>query len=399
MKAAADSLEKVNANITMPALDIYWSTKNVGAAGDKKLGQIGTSHYSGSGLMAGLYILGKADSDTDEFDQGVIGHELGHYLQDKLSFSDSPGGNHSNGQFKDASLAYGEGYGTAIGALLSGSQYYCDVAGSKQTAGFCWDLKNKNLAGNVKGFYSEASIMSLMYGIGTLPGKGLPEFFAAVTKMKTEMHSATIFPFLNHYITANPDVASQVATLMSENNIKSSEPFGKLPAGTAADPAIAAAANKGKSTSGATNLEILYLDLPLITANKPSQAEPPVILTPNAPTFCINRNLSGANSHNGLGMRQRFTFTSNFDGYVLLRAENHLGKTLNPQSSYFDMREEGGIPSIKYNYNGVNAADYNGLVQVKAGKKYSLMHKMYKPEAILNGNECGYKVTLAASFY
>jgi hypothetical protein len=43
-------------------------------------GHIGTSHWNGSAL----YILGKADVDTDEFDDHVIVHEWGHYFESTL---------------------------------------------------------------------------------------------------------------------------------------------------------------------------------------------------------------------------------------------------------------------------------------------------------------------------
>ncbi|MCI2285781.1 hypothetical protein L3081_23375 [Colwellia sp. MSW7] len=396
MKSAADALEKINANISMPVLNVYWSGKNIGASGDKAIGQIGTSHYSASGLMPGLYILGKADSDTDEFDQGVIGHELGHYLQDKLSYSDSPGGDHGDNAFKDASLAYGEGYGTAIGGLLSGSQYYCDVSGSQQTDGFwLWDLKNKNLDSTVIGFYSESSIVTLMYGIGTLPGKGISEFFDAVTKIKTGMHSATIYPFLNYYLEANPDVSNDVTELMAEHNIKTSNPFGIMPAGTAADPAISAEANKGKADVGADDLEKLYINLTLAEVSEPASGESAAILTPNSPTFCINRNLPGANAQNGLGMERRFTFTSNYTGRMLVGAENKLGHPMSEQTTYFSLRDEDGENAIFWNYNGPDTDKYYAAADVVGGKKYSLKLQSSNPETILNGSQCGFKVELA----
>lgn len=395
MKSAANALEKIDANISMPSLNVYWSGKNIGSDGNKELGQIGTSHYSGSGLMPGLYILGKADSDTDEFDQGVIGHELGHYLQDKLSYSDSPGGDHGDNAFKDASLAYGEGYGTAIGGLLSGSQYYCDVNGFQQTGGFCWDLKNNNLDSEVVGFYSEASIVTLMYGIGTLPGKGISEFFDAVKKIKTGMHSATIYPFLDYYLKANPDVSSEVNTLMAAHNIKTSDPFGVMPAGTAADPAISAEANKGNADVGADDLEKLYINLTLAAVNAPASGEDAAILTPDSPSFCVNSNLPGADNQNGLGMKRRFTFTANYTGRMLVGSENKLGHRINGQSAYFSLRDEDGVNSSFWNYNGPDTDKYYAAADIVEGKKYSLKFKLFNPEAILNGSQCGFKVELA----
>lgn len=395
MKAGADALSSINPNVSLPPLNIYWSTKNIGTSGDKNLGQIDTSHYAGQGLQPGLYILGKADSDTDEFDQGVIGHEFGHYLQDKLSYSDSPGGSHSDFEHKDASLAYGEGYGTAIGGLLSGSKYYCDVADDAQTGGWCMDLTDISAAGSVNGFYSESTIITLLYGIGTLPGKGLNEFFKAVTTLKTKMHSATIFAFLYHYLEANPDVRSDVESLMTVHNIKSSEPFGVLPPGTAADPAISAENNKGDAETGADDLEKLYIALNLDAVAAPTGDEAPALLTPSSTPFCVNRNLPGANSDNGLGMRRRFHFTANFTGNLLMRLKNKYDDMVGEQNTLFNMRDEDGNKVTVYNYSGVDAENYYGRVAVESGKQYSLKLSMFEPQEILNGSQCGFKVELA----
>ena len=395
MKAGADALSNINPNVSLPTLNIYWSSKNIGSDGNKNVGQIGTSHYAGKGLQPGLYILGKADSDTDEFDQGVIGHEFGHYLQDKLSYSDSPGGSHSDDEHKDASLAYGEGYGTAIGGLLSGSQYYCDVSGDNQLGGWCMNLTDRSVAGEVAGFYSENSIITLLYAIGTLPGKGLNEFFGAVTTLKEHMHSATIFSFLHHYLEANPDVSNEVASLMAAHNIKSSEPFGVLPAGAVADPKISAANNRGDAQSGADDLEKLYIELTLDNVASPFDDESPALLTSSSTPFCLNRNLQGANSHNGLGMRKRFTFTSNFTGKMLVRKKNKLDHIVSDQNTLFSMRDEDGQEVIFFDYNGVDSADYYARANVVEGKKYSLKMSMFEPQEILNGSQCGYKVELA----
>ena len=88
-------IEATDPNVVFPDVNFYWSPKNVGTDGNKEQGQIGTSHYADSGTLPGVFILGKADVDTDEFDQGVIGHEFGHWLQSVLSSSDNPGGSHA----------------------------------------------------------------------------------------------------------------------------------------------------------------------------------------------------------------------------------------------------------------------------------------------------------------
>src|SRR5262249_10516170 len=63
---AAQSFLAVRPRANFPALVVNWSKDNRPESGDQALGQIGTSHYD-SGLNA-LFILGKENVDTDEYD-------------------------------------------------------------------------------------------------------------------------------------------------------------------------------------------------------------------------------------------------------------------------------------------------------------------------------------------
>lgn len=391
VKSAADKLTSLNPNIEMPALNLYWSPKNIAVWGNKAIGEIGTSHYSGSGLSPGVYVLGKADSDTDEFDKGVIGHEFGHYLQAQLSYSDSPGDSHSYNEYKDASLAYGEGYGTAVGGLLSGSHYYCDTAGEQQLDGDCEDLNAPIGADRANGFYSEETVIKLMYAMGNINGKGFNEFFDAVTKMKTGIHSATIFTFLDYYLKANPDVETEVKALMAIANVKTSDPFGVYPANTPADPKINAAANKGSASAGATDLEKLYITIPLDTSEAPTGENNPVVVSSNSPGFCLNNNLPGANLGNGLGMRRRVLFEANFTGNLVISAFNKLDHVVSDQSAYVEVRDDTGSAVRVSGFQD----GYFGKIKVVSGRKYSVVLSVTNPEIILKGSQCGYYFELA----
>jgi hypothetical protein len=80
----------------------------------------------------GLYILGgkNGDSDcfdTDHFDNSVILHEYGHFLESAYSKSDSPGGSHNGNAVIDPRLAWSEGWANFFQAAVSGSPYYQDT--------------------------------------------------------------------------------------------------------------------------------------------------------------------------------------------------------------------------------------------------------------------------------
>ena len=377
--SAVDKLRVVDPNVTMPDLNIYWSADNVDAPGDKNKGQIETSHYASGGSLPGVFILGKANVDTDEFDQGVIGHEFGHYLQSALSYSDSPGGSHSSNEYKDASLAYGEGYGTAVGGLLAGSPYYTDSKGDKQANGSVTDMSKPSSSTEARGFYAENSIAYVMYSLGT--SYGFNNFWRAVISLKSGHASATIFSFLNQYlaITTDPSARTRVAELMAQENIRNTNLLGALN-GTA-DPAVDSAASKG-----ATDLETLYT---LLSLGADTVGDKPIDLTPNSTPFCINANLKGANKGNGLGMSRRFTFTASFSGPIGLRATDDKGAFFAEQSTGMTGRDSTGSKVQMYGWS-----DGYAQITVVQGRTYTVKVNVTDPQTILGGNRCNNRLSL-----
>jgi hypothetical protein len=75
-----------------------------------------------------IYINGSIE-DTDEFDDPVLMHEYGHFLESAFSKASNPGGGH-DGSPADPRLAWGEGYGTYVGATIAGSSLYIDTFAS-----------------------------------------------------------------------------------------------------------------------------------------------------------------------------------------------------------------------------------------------------------------------------
>jgi hypothetical protein len=113
---------KANMGAYPPVVTVHWQS-GFGTAG-------GTSYFSGQD--AKIHILGGAE-DTDEYDDPVLLHEYGHYLEFHLSRSDSPGGDH-DGSKTDPRLAWGEGYGTYIGCAIADTPLYIDTTAAGTTA-------------------------------------------------------------------------------------------------------------------------------------------------------------------------------------------------------------------------------------------------------------------------
>ncbi len=84
-----------------------------------------------------LYILGGINgdvdnSDTDHFDNSIILHEYGHFLEDVYSKTDSPGGQHTGNTLLDPRLAWGEAWANYFQASVTNIWVYRDTFGTPE---------------------------------------------------------------------------------------------------------------------------------------------------------------------------------------------------------------------------------------------------------------------------
>jgi hypothetical protein len=125
------------------------------------LGEIKTSHYSDNQL----YILGKENVDTDEYDDHVVAHEWGHYFESRFSRSDSLGDDHSIGDKLDPRVAFGEGLGNAISGMVTDDIHYVDTNGNLQgVVGVYMDLSSSSGDTVSVGWFSEDSVQYILTG-------------------------------------------------------------------------------------------------------------------------------------------------------------------------------------------------------------------------------------------
>lgn len=156
---AFNKVLKADASSRFPPLTLNWSARNRPAFGNRSLGNIGTSFYANGEL----YVLGAANSDTDEYDDHVLIHEWGHYFEDKFSRADNIGGPHGLGESLDIRVAFGEGWGNAWSGIATDDPIYSDTIGPRQSRGFTIDLENNSDAN--PGSFSEASVQSILFDI------------------------------------------------------------------------------------------------------------------------------------------------------------------------------------------------------------------------------------------
>ena len=163
--AARFVIEQGDTGLQLPALNAYWSVRNVPVAGDVTQGEIVTTGYvSGdAGVPSGIYVLGAEDNDTDEFDEHVIAHEFQHYLEDAVSRTDTVGGPHSLSERLDMRVAFSEGYANAFSAMVLADPLYRDSYGPSQSRDFSFDVEST--ASEVPGWYNEASVQRIAWDL------------------------------------------------------------------------------------------------------------------------------------------------------------------------------------------------------------------------------------------
>lgn len=103
-----------------------------------------------------LYILGGSDNernltnvntaDTDHFDDSVIAHEYGHFIEDQYAQTDSPGGSHDANSIIDPRLAWGEGWADFFALIVTSNASYRDTYGNN--LGMTGNFFNHNLDTN-----------------------------------------------------------------------------------------------------------------------------------------------------------------------------------------------------------------------------------------------------------
>jgi hypothetical protein len=220
---AMDKVRQADKNAKFPQLTVNWSVNNIAAAGDADSGQIITSNYDGE---RGLWILGDANSDTDEYDDHIIIHEWGHYFENKFSRADSIGGSHGDGNRLDIRVAFGEGWGNAFSAIATDNPIYFDTQGIRQSSGFSMNIESDTSGSH--GWFSEDSIQRILYdlydshndGADTLSLGFKPIYNVLVGFQKNTPAFTSIFTFITGLQEENKAVSDKIDDILRAENIQ-----------------------------------------------------------------------------------------------------------------------------------------------------------------------------------
>jgi hypothetical protein len=226
-----DGVQKIlsaSPNANFPTLQLMWSVNNRPVGGNEALGEIGTSFFRFAGGQRRIYILGAANTDTDEYDRPVVAHEFGHYLQSAFSRDDSIGGPHSGNDRLDMRVAFSEGWGNAWSGMALASQYYMDSAGAQQALGFRIDLAAAPAAN--RGWFSEATVQYLMYTWHANAQIGFTPIFNVLANLPTTLPAegtlSSIHHFTHYLKQAVAGQASAIDALLQNQLIVVTNPLG-----------------------------------------------------------------------------------------------------------------------------------------------------------------------------
>lgn len=104
-------------------------------------------------------------TDTDEHDEGIILHELGHFVFDRLSSNSSTGGSHPAGFLIDPGLAWEEGRATWFSSAVRHDPHYRDTIGLEPGGSLRVDHDLEHSAPGARGIGNEMSVSDVLWDL------------------------------------------------------------------------------------------------------------------------------------------------------------------------------------------------------------------------------------------
>jgi hypothetical protein len=210
---------------SFPALIVDWGSQTDG------------TFFSGGGSQH-IALLADLTEDTDEFDQHVIAHEFGHYIEFNFSRADNIGGPHGLGDKLDPRVAFGEGFGYAFAAIVLNDPVARDsyFDGTSQRSGSFNVEQNPPTSpvgasnNNYGCWCSESSVWSILWDVydnvadanDTVALGFTPIWNVLTSSQRSTPAFTTIFSFITALKAQNSTSATAINTLVAAQNINAS---------------------------------------------------------------------------------------------------------------------------------------------------------------------------------
>ena len=164
---ALEKLGGVDADINIPALTYYWSVNNRSSDAPTNLaaGIFGNPFYSTEDRA--IYLFGRENARTNEYDPHTVLHEFAHHLQAYLFRDDTLGGVWTRDSRLDMRLAFSEGSADALAAMILDDPVVRSSYGPRQAQGAANNIETKrpDSPSGRNGWYSVASVAAVLYDL------------------------------------------------------------------------------------------------------------------------------------------------------------------------------------------------------------------------------------------
>jgi hypothetical protein len=237
---AVQTILGVAPTTNFPMLVLDWATSNPGGE------TFFTSTDANNQPLQHIVLSADVTEDTDEFDQHVIAHEFGHYIEFNFSRADNIGGAHGLGDKLDIRVAFGEGFGYAFAAIVlndpvARDTFFSQTQFANCAAGnggfFCTSTFNVETnpstsppgtpSGNYGCWCSESSVWSILWDLYDSNADAndnvalgfQPMWNVLINEQKTTHAFTSIFSFITALKAANPASAAAINTLVAAQNI------------------------------------------------------------------------------------------------------------------------------------------------------------------------------------
>ena len=210
---AMNKVYAVDSNVNFPALKVNWSTNNINTG----------TYYDG---VDNIVLQGDQQGDSDEYDDHIVIHEWGHYFERSFSRADNIGGSHGSGEYLDIRVAFGEGFGNALSAIVTDDPLYFDTFGSNG-----WNMNIEHARHEIPGWFSEASIQRILYDLYDSNNDGSdrlslgfkPIYDTLVNGQRNTPAFTSIFSFINELKKASPNDTSKIDNITANEDIATIE--------------------------------------------------------------------------------------------------------------------------------------------------------------------------------
>jgi len=157
-----------------------------------------------------IHLLGK-HSDTDEYDDDIILHEIGHYISCNFSRDDSPGGSHWLSGHYTVTLSWSEGWAHFFSSAVRDEAWQIDTFFSSASY---WDLELPSYGAAARGSSNEVAVGAVLWDIydaqqtpdGLPAGDdehlvlGFEEIWHLMQDWMTNQNPVELYPFWNGWL-------------------------------------------------------------------------------------------------------------------------------------------------------------------------------------------------------